>query len=129
MSKKKIMNEEFSKRLEQLRLRKGLTKKDMVDRLKLPSISSYANWEYAQREPDYNTLVKLANFHDVSIDYLLGRTDNLSLVTDKKDEGDLSNQIDKHFNNIELKNWLIEILDYPPADIERLKKMWELMEK
>ena len=36
------------------------------------SISRYENCE---READYATLIKIADYFDVSIDYLLGRTD------------------------------------------------------
>ena len=37
------------------------------------SISRYENME---READYETLIKFADYFDVSIDYLLGRTEN-----------------------------------------------------
>ncbi|MBE6575838.1 MAG: helix-turn-helix transcriptional regulator [Ruminococcaceae bacterium] len=37
------------------------------------SISRYENLE---READYETLIRLADYFHVSIDYLLGRTDN-----------------------------------------------------
>ena len=37
------------------------------------SISRYENGE---READYATLIKLADYFDVSVDYLLERTDN-----------------------------------------------------
>ena len=37
------------------------------------TISRYENLE---READYETLIKLADYFGVSIDYLLGRTDN-----------------------------------------------------
>jgi len=33
-----------------------------------------ASYELAKREPDYEVLKKLADYFDVSIDYLLGRT-------------------------------------------------------
>ena len=36
------------------------------------TISRYENLE---READYETLIKFANYFDVSLDYLLGRTD------------------------------------------------------
>lgn len=36
------------------------------------TISRYENME---READYETLIKLADYFDVSLDYLLGRTD------------------------------------------------------
>lgn len=37
------------------------------------SISRYENEE---RQADYNMLIKIADYFDVSVDYLLGRTDN-----------------------------------------------------
>lgn len=40
------------------------------------SISRYENLE---READYQTLIRFAEYFDVSVDYLLGRTDNSKL--------------------------------------------------
>jgi len=37
------------------------------------TISRYENME---READYETLIKIADYFDVSLDYLLGRVDN-----------------------------------------------------
>ena len=37
------------------------------------TISRYENFE---READYQTLLNIADFFDVSLDYLFGRTDN-----------------------------------------------------
>ena len=33
-------------------------------------------YEYGERKPAYDVLIALADFFDVSIDYLVGRTDN-----------------------------------------------------
>lgn len=59
---------------------KELRKKKRISQLKLAldlninqnSISRYENLE---READYATLIKFADYFDVSLDYLLGRTD------------------------------------------------------
>ena len=59
---------------------KELRKKKNVSQLKLAmdlgmnqnSISRYENLE---RQADYTTLIKFANYFNVSIDYLLGRTE------------------------------------------------------
>ena len=59
---------------------KELRKKKKVSQLKLAmdldmnqnSISRYENME---RQADYATLIKIADYFNVSIDYLLGRTD------------------------------------------------------
>ena len=70
----------FGKRLATLRKNKNLSQYELADRLKL-SRGQIANYEQGQREPDFNTLQKLADFLDVSIDFLLGRTDNPSVPT------------------------------------------------
>lgn len=38
--------------------------------------NTISRYETGEREADYDTLIALADFFDVSIDYLLGRTDN-----------------------------------------------------
>jgi transcriptional regulator with XRE-family HTH domain len=60
-------------RLEELRIEKGLTKKEVADYLKIDQ-STYGKYELGKREPDYDILDKLANFFECSVDYLLGRT-------------------------------------------------------
>ncbi|WP_337400141.1 helix-turn-helix transcriptional regulator [Congzhengia sp.] len=40
------------------------------------SLRTYQRYEYGQRQPTADVLVALANFYDVSIDYLVGRTNN-----------------------------------------------------
>jgi len=39
-----------------------------------------ANYEQGRREPDYNTIFVFADFYHVSIDYLLGRTDEKNAI-------------------------------------------------
>ena len=36
---------------------------------------SYRRYEAGEREPDASTLVRMADFYDVTTDYLLGRSD------------------------------------------------------
>lgn len=64
----------FGERLRQLRKEKGLTQADLA---KLLGVSQQAigNYESGVRQPDSGTMVKLADFFDTSVDYLLGRTD------------------------------------------------------
>ncbi len=39
--------------------------------------NSISRYETMEREADYETLIKFADYFDVSLDYLLGRTDNI----------------------------------------------------
>jgi transcriptional regulator with XRE-family HTH domain len=38
--------------------------------------ASLSHYETDRREPDFETLMKIADFFHVSVDYLMGRTDN-----------------------------------------------------
>ena len=66
-------------RLKELRLKKRLsqTKLAMDLNMNQNSISRYENGE---READYKTLILLADYFEVSIDYLLGRTENPNML-------------------------------------------------
>ena len=60
---------------------KYLRKQKNVSQLKLAmdlnmNQNSISRYESGQRQADYNTLIAFADYFDVSIDYLLERTDN-----------------------------------------------------
>lgn len=40
------------------------------------SLRTYQRYEYGDREPTLSALIALANYFDVSIDYLVGRSDD-----------------------------------------------------
>lgn len=67
-------------RLRQLRNDLGLLQKDLAKKVKL-SQQTISLYESGKREPDYDTLKKLADFFNVSVDYLLGRTDIRTPIT------------------------------------------------
>lgn len=58
-----------------LRKKRGYTQAQMAANIGI-SRQAYSNYELGNREPDNNTLLTIANFFDVSIDYLLGRDEN-----------------------------------------------------
>lgn len=58
-------------KLKQLRLEKHLTQSDMAKMLDI-TVSAYGNYELGQREPNLETLIKLADYFQVSVDYLIG---------------------------------------------------------
>lgn len=64
----------FGKRLKDLRIKKGLSQEDIGKFLSLSkqTISSYEN---GLRNPEPETLIKLAELLNVSVDFLLGRTE------------------------------------------------------
>ena len=64
----------LGKRLKELREEKGLTQKEIADKLNLHSVT-YLHYEKDQREPPLKILMEMALFFDVSTDYLLGLSD------------------------------------------------------
>ncbi|HOJ48543.1 MAG TPA: helix-turn-helix transcriptional regulator [Bacillota bacterium] len=63
----------FPKRLKELRGDKGLSQRELAKLLNISS-STIAMYETGQRDPDTETLQRLAEFFDCSIDYLLGKS-------------------------------------------------------
>lgn len=62
----------FPERLNFIRKSKGLTAQQMADFLSM-GVRAYRNYESGNRFPSADTLVKIADKLDTSIDYLLGR--------------------------------------------------------
>lgn len=61
--------------LKRLRLQQQLKQKPIAKMLGI-AVSTYSYWESGKFQPDNEALIKLANFFNVSVDYLLGNTDN-----------------------------------------------------
>jgi len=59
--------------LAKLREELGLTRKEVAEKLNIDQ-TTYGKYELSKRQPDYDTLQKIASFFNVSVDYLLGRT-------------------------------------------------------
>ena len=62
-------------RLKKLRKARGISQLKLALDLNMNQ-NSVSRYENGSREADYATLIKLADYFDVSIDYLLERTDN-----------------------------------------------------
>ena len=63
----------FGELLARLRKEKGILQKEVATYLNV-TVATISNYEKGVHSPDYETLVKLADFFDVSTDYLLQRT-------------------------------------------------------
>lgn len=64
----------FAERLKELRTEKDMRQDDLAKVLNVNQ-RTISNWEKSIHEPDYDTLIKIAAYFDVPIDYLLGITD------------------------------------------------------
>ncbi len=73
----------FSKRLKELRTEKGVVQKDVAEYLNITT-SAYGFYEQGKRVPDTDILIKLSNYFDVSLDYLLGKTNIRNYLNDSE---------------------------------------------
>ena len=64
-------------RLKELRKQHNISQLKLAIDLQLNQ-NAISRYETGVREADYSTLIKIADYFDVSIDYLLERTDNPS---------------------------------------------------
>ncbi len=62
-------------RLKQLRKEKGISQLKLAMDLHMNQ-NSISRYECGEREADYATLIKFADYFGVSVDYLLERTEN-----------------------------------------------------
>lgn len=69
------------KRIRELREDKDLLQKDIAAYLNCTQVA-YSRYELGLRDIPTDVLIKLADFHNTSTDYLLGRTNNTNPYTD-----------------------------------------------
>ncbi|MGD9154335.1 MAG: helix-turn-helix transcriptional regulator [Bacillota bacterium] len=74
-----VSEKEFGIRLKKLRLEKknsnpSITQRELADFLNL-TIPAYGFYEQGRNFPNIEVLAKIADYFDVTIDYLVGRTD------------------------------------------------------
>lgn len=115
----------FQNVLKSLRKAQGLTQDELAKILKI-SRSTVGMYENGSREPDYETLESIADFFNVDIDYLLGRTNKTTLIPESHYYlNDETRQIAQEaFENPELRTLFKVARDIPP---ERLRAHIEFM--
>lgn len=65
----------FSERLVLLRKSRSLTQKQLASEMQLSELA-IQHYEAQRRKPVFDVLIALADFFDVSLDYLVGRSDD-----------------------------------------------------
>ena len=88
----------FKDRLKLLRENKKISNKELADALNV-DVATISNYESGRRNPKNETLLQLADFFNVSIDYLLGRTDDEQVAIYRSEYKDLplEIQVDKNY--------------------------------
>ena len=72
---------DYADRIVSLRKERGLTQKQLASAVNLSEVG-IQNYERRTRKPAYDALVSLADLFNVSLDYLVGRTDNPNVLRD-----------------------------------------------
>ena len=79
-------------RLKALRKSKGITQQQAADDLGFSTQHRYNFYETGKREPDNETLKQIAEYFNVSTDYLLGTTDDPTPSDAKKEASPYSDR-------------------------------------
>lgn len=111
---------EFGERLKQLRINRSMTQDELGLIFENPKAqSTIGTWERGNREPSMTDLIRISNYFNVSVDYLLGLTDEISTINTYKEENpkELKEFLNKNkvlFNGSELneeeKQRMVDIL-------------------
>ena len=64
----------FSEKLLQLRTERGVTQGAVAQACQM-TLRQYHRFERGEQKPGFDNLLRLADFFDVSVDYLLGRSE------------------------------------------------------
>lgn len=110
----------LSKRLTYQRKLHKKTQQEVADLIGL-SRPAYTAYEIGNREPDYDTLKKISKIYNVSIDYLLGNSDEPNI--------EFKNEFEAFKNNPSLERWFKELPNSEEEDLEALKDMWEIIQR
>lgn len=106
----------LKKRLVKLRKDNHKTQEEIAKVIGV-SRPAYTAYERGNRTPDYEILMKLADYYNVTIDYLLGHSDQPHLTEEEAFE--------EFIKDPSLKRWYKELPKSGEEDLRRLKRIWE----
>lgn len=124
-------------RLKQLRVEYGILQKKLAEQLNL-SQQTISLYESNKRQPDYDTLREIAEFFNVSTDYILGVTDikeTINAVVEKADEYTLGENFSTYSTSeertkaLEILDELYELSPESREDVLKYIKMCQLWDK
>ena len=105
-------------RIKTLREKKGINMTQAAKALQIP-YTTYVNYEKGEREPNTEMLIKIAGFYDVSVDYLIGRSDRERpqllppVITDDVVAIPVIGEIAAGYGELAVEDWSGETVDIP----------------
>lgn len=113
----------YGSRLKQLRKNLNKTQEEVAAGLGVTR-GAYSHFENDRNEPDSDTIRNLADYFNVSTDYLLGRTDDpiptRNLDQDLFDEHDYNKELEAFMEDEELRMEFMDYKDWPEEDKRNL---------
>lgn len=116
----------FSERLKELRKEKKLKQEDIANFLNV-SRASYGHYETGHSDPPKEVIEKLADFFNVSTDYLLGRTDIREPITDPATPDEINEILENLHKRPEMKMLFSLSKKATKEDIEKAVKIIEAL--
>jgi len=118
------------KRLRELRKEMNLTQEELANKLNLTK-ANISKYETGRIEPNIETINFLAKFFNVSVDYLLGRTDVRSPHSDAENEltEEEKELLEKIKSDPELSILFHDLKSAPKKKIKQLLKTWEFVQE
>lgn len=115
----------FHERLKYLREKENISREHLAKSLDI-TYSALSKYETGKREPDFEILQKIANYFNVSADYLLGRTDEQAPLSkqDKEEE-----EFQAFANDPELNVFYKELPESDADAVRKLRDIWEIIKK
>lgn len=101
-------------RVKKLCADRGIAVSELEDKVGFGRNSLYS-WK--KNSPSSDKLQKVADYFNVTTDYLLGRTDNPYL----------NEKLEELINDRELNAWLYDMIENRPEDIKRVKEIMDIM--
>lgn len=115
-------------RIRKLREQNNITREDFAKKIDV-TYAALSKYETGKRQPDYETLQKIADFFEVSTDYLLGRSNEIGLNKGKLLVEDDEENFRKWAKDSSTGAFFSEILESEEAEIEELREIWEIVKK
>lgn len=110
----------FGRKLKELRLERKINQSELGEIIGI-SPSTVGMYERDQRFPDKDILSKIADYFEVSVDYLLGRTNERNLNTNKSKLSESITTISAHRINGDIDNLPDEAIEKINDYIEMIK--------
>lgn len=108
----------FATRLKELRVEKGLSQFELAKKLST-SKSTISMYEQGRRTPSYEGLEEMADYFNVDMDYLMGRSDYTTRIV-KYDSA-------REFASPKHEILYKRMRNASEKELEKLEKMWDLI--